>query len=370
MLPTPTSAAPTLSDGTVTLRAHRAEDVVGVYEQCQDPLSQRWTTIPLPYALADAKRFVGEVMPGGWQRGTEWAFAIEHGGRYGGTVSLRDEGSGRAEVAYGSHPDVRGTGVMERALRLLLTWGFEQRGLETVVWWANDGNWASRKLAWRLGFSFDGTVRHWLPQRGELLDGWVGTLLRDDPRQPSTPWLDCPVVEGRGLRLRPITAEDAPRIVEACTDAETQRWLGQLPSPYTLEDALVYVESRTRMHAEGSGETWAVTEPGDDRILGTVGWFNHVPSVEAEIGYWVHPDARGRGVATRALALATDYAVDRLGVQKVTCFAAVGNVGSRRVIEANGFRQYGVERLSANVREGRADLALYDVLAEEWAVRR
>ena len=50
-----------------------------------------------------------------------------------------------------------------------------------MIWWAHAGNWASRKLAWRLGFSFDGTVRQWLPQRGELRDGWVGTLLRGEP---------------------------------------------------------------------------------------------------------------------------------------------------------------------------------------------
>ena len=57
---------------------------------------------------------------------------------------------------------------MERALRLLLEWGFAEQGLQTVVWWANEGNWASRRLAWRLGFTFEGTLRRWLPQRGEL----------------------------------------------------------------------------------------------------------------------------------------------------------------------------------------------------------
>ena len=55
-----------------------------------------------------------------------------------------------------SHPWARGRGVMERALRLLLEWGFAERDLQTVIWLARRGNWASRRLAWRLGFSFDG----------------------------------------------------------------------------------------------------------------------------------------------------------------------------------------------------------------------
>jgi hypothetical protein len=51
--------APTLTDGTVTIRPHRPGDVRGVLEQSQDPLSQQWTTIPVPYSLADAEVFVG-----------------------------------------------------------------------------------------------------------------------------------------------------------------------------------------------------------------------------------------------------------------------------------------------------------------------
>src|SRR4051794_38029527 len=177
----PLVPVPTLTDGVVTLRGHRDDDIERCWEQCQDPVSQAWTTVPVPYSRDDATRFVREAMPGGWASDQEWAFAVEvrsdgGGSRYAGTVSLRNEGDGRAEIAFGSHPDVRGQGVIERALRLLLDWGFAPhgRGLHSVIWWANDGNWPSRKLAWRLGFSFDGTVRRRLPQRGELIDGWVG----------------------------------------------------------------------------------------------------------------------------------------------------------------------------------------------------
>ncbi|WP_193609566.1 GNAT family N-acetyltransferase [Nocardioides lijunqiniae] len=355
----------TLTDGVVTIRPHRHEDAPGVLEQCQDPESQRWTSVPVPYSLAQAQEFVNETVAVGWLSDTEWAFAIEAEGRFAGTISLRNEGSGRAEIAYGAHPWVRGTGHVHRALRLLLDWGFDEQGLGTVIWWAHRGNWASRKAAWRLGFDVDGTVRRWLTQRGEIHDAWVGTLLREDPRGPRSTWLECPVLEEDGLRLRPIVASDAPRIQEACSEERTQRWLGQLPSPYTLDDAHAYVESRTQQLAEGSGVTWAVTSLEDDAILGTIGWFRWVPEVECEIGYWTHPDARGRGLMTRAMGVVTRHVVQELGVARVTAYAAVGNTASRRVIEANGFQQYGVERLGILLRDGRADMALYDVLAAE-----
>src|SRR4051794_21977907 len=205
---------PTLTDGVVTLRAHRADDVEGVLEQSRDARSQRWTTVPVPYERADAVHFVAELVPRGWAGNTEWAFALEAEGRFAGTVSLRSAGSGRAELGYGAHPWARGTGYAERGLRLLLEWGFAELDLRTVIWWAHVGNWASRRLAWRLGFSVEGTLRDWQPQRGELCTSWVGTLLRDDPRQPRSTWLENPVVGGDGVRLRPFTPDDVPRVVE------------------------------------------------------------------------------------------------------------------------------------------------------------
>ena len=359
-------AVPTLTDGPVVLRGHREEDVTGVFEQCQDPVSQRWTTVPVPYSLDDARRFVTEQVPRAWADGSMWSFAVEVDGRFAGTVELADEGDGRLEVAYGSHPWVRGTGSMERAVRLLVEWGFADRGAAVIVWRANRGNWASRKLAWRLGFTFDGTIRSALPQRGELLDAWVGTLLADDDRAPRGRWLEVPVLEADGLRLRPWRESDATRIVEACSDERTQAWLGQMPRPYGESDALAWLEQQRETRARGISVAWAVVDAGDDVALASVSYFGLVPEVEAEIGYWAHPDARGRGLMTRAMGRVVRHLFEDVGVRRVSAGAAVDNAASRHVIEANGLRQFGVERLGTVVRTGRADIAWYDVLLEEW----
>jgi RimJ/RimL family protein N-acetyltransferase len=359
--------APTLTDGVVTLRAHRPDDVARIVEQSRDPVSIAWTTVPVPYAESDAEDYALRVLPSGWAEGSEWAFAVEVEGRYAGTVSLRDEGPGRAEIAYGSHPDVRGTGTILRALRLLVDWGFAELDLETMVWQAFTGNWSSRRLAWRLGFTVEGTLRRYLPQRGERRDAWIGTLLEDDPREPRSTWLDVPVLEGEGFRLRPVRGADAPRIQEGTAEPTTAHWLGHKPAPYTMDDATRYVERRRELEATGQCVTWAVADPDDDRILGTVLWFNWTPDVECEVGWWLHPDARGRGLATRAVRLVVDHVFENLGVQRVTAFAAADNTASRAVMERLGFRLYGIERYGAWVRDDHVDMALYDVTASEWA---
>jgi len=374
------ASVPTLSDGVVTLRAHREEDVDGVLEQGVDPASVRWTRVPVPYSRDDAKRFVREVMPGGWATDQEWGFAVEAldpsgSPRFAGTVGLRDEGAGRAEIAYGAHPWARGTGHVERALRLLLAWGFRSpaeggRGLETVVWWAEEGNWASRKIAWKVGFSCDGTVRRWLDERDGLVDGWVGTLSRDDPQQPRHPWLDVPRIHGDGVVLRLHRDEDAPRVREACTDERTVYWLGTLPHPYTRETAEQFVRLRSHDMALGTALHWVIADPDDDRLLGAVSLMGIGSHAGTEVGYWAHPDARGRGVMSEAVRLAVRHAfVDvedgGLGLDKVRLVSAVDNTASIRVAEVNGFREVGVERAGTICRDGRHDVVIFDLLADD-----
>ncbi len=182
-----------------------------------------------------------------------------------------DRAAGVAEIAFGSHPSVRGRGVMERAVRLLLTWGFEDADLHTVWWRAHVGNWASRRLAWKVGFRTEGRVRQWVTQRGLRHDAWVGSLLRGDPREPRNPWLRAPVLEGDGVRLRPFRDTDVARIVEGCSDETTQQWLGPMPSPYRAIDAAAYLLGVEEKHATGAGVTWAVVDPTSDRLLGLGG---------------------------------------------------------------------------------------------------
>jgi RimJ/RimL family protein N-acetyltransferase len=364
----PEHRAPTLRDGDVVLRALGEQDVVGCYEQAIDPASVRWTHTPTPYSLDDARAFCGPVAAQKWADGSEWVFAVEHDGAWAGSVALRDRGHGVAEIGYGAHPAARGTGVTERALRLLLAWGFAERSVSTVLWRAKVGNWASRKLAWRLGFTVDGLLRHTYEHRGELCDAWLGTLRAGEEQRPSTRWLVPTPLEDASVRLRALRETDVPRIVEACSEERTQHWLGQMPTPYTDDDARAWLEVNTEGQSTGRKVTWAVADPDDDRLLGAINAFD-IGEVDCEIGYWAHPEARGRGLTTAAMRLVTQYCFDELAVRRVRAVAALDNAASRHVIESVGLRQTGVERLGTRLRTGHADAALYDVLAEEWSER-
>lgn len=366
---------PTLTDGLVTLRAPNDDDVEGSYEQCQDQLSQEWTTIPVPYTRDDAKTYLRHVVPGGWETDREWGFVVEaldgDHPRFAGTISLRHEGSGRAEIAYGSHPWARGRGVMERALRLLLDWGFAERDLQTVLWLARRGNWASRRLAWRLGFSFDGTLRSWLPQRDGLCDAWSGTLRRGDPRAPAYPWLDIPTIRGAAVVLRATNDADLVRLVEGANDPLVQKY-SQTLREHAPHDVRSMRERELGLREEaalGTSVTWSVADPATDELLGWIALFGMHGRGEAEIGYWAHPAARGRGAMIHACQLAVRHAfVDAedggLGLSRLTANVATVNPTSQRVVERAGFAPIGRARGSTLLGDGsHVDSILYDRVA-------
>lgn len=376
---------PRLTDGLVTLRAHEIADAGSVHEQAEASVMLRLPGLPPETTAEDALGFVRDTAPRRWRTGEEWTFAVEApdgdptaevlAPRYVGTVGLRPLGDGRAQVVFGSLPWARGRGYVVRALRLLLDWGFGERDLRSVLWTAEKGNWASRKVAWRLGFTRDGTLRRWLVRDGELCDAWVGVLTAADERQPKGPWLEVPRVQGRDVALRSLRDDDLQRLVEACSDERSAYWLTRLPSPYTTDDARSYLETRREQLATGDGLTWAATSPTSDELLGVVSLFDLDPGEDAEVGYWTHPAARGRGVMTEACALVVRHAFvpaedGGLGLRRMRVEVAEGNDASRHVVEANGFAATGRRRAAHRFRDGSAaDLLLYDLLVEEFRPR-
>ncbi|MBW9216466.1 GNAT family N-acetyltransferase [Mumia sp. zg.B53] len=352
---------PVLTDGRVTLRPHRLDDVAAVVEQCRDPETLRWTTIPLGYDTAMGTGFVTEMVPEGWGSGAEHAFAVEvtdaHGSpRYAGTVSLRDVGAGRADIGFVAHPAVRGDGVTTSALQLLLGYGFETLGLHTVIWWADQGNWASRKVVWRCGFTFGGTVHRWLPERGEYRDGWVATLHRDDVREASTLWWDLPTLRGDRICARPFEPADDDRLVEGGNDASVQQWMPSFPSPYGLPDAAAFRATTLDAAANGAAFSWALVDSVTDDLLGAVG-VPHRSDTGAEIGYWLLADERGKGYAREAVDLVVDHAFtprDRGGLGALRAYVRIdeGNRDSLDVARACGFEMAGAERAGTVRRDG------------------
>jgi RimJ/RimL family protein N-acetyltransferase len=371
---TPQAAPPTapeLRDGDVRLRPHTHDDVDDMVQMCRDPEMARWTSVPQPYGREHAEAFVHDIVPRGWadhhHRG--WAIeAVDDDGtpRFAGNVDVR--GGPVADVGFALHPWARGRGVMHRALRLATAWCFDEAQVAVVHWRAHVGNTASRRAAWRAGFTFDGTTPALLFERGRLVDAWVGHLLPGDDDRPRTPWLVAPQVTGQRARLRPWRESDVQRTVEACSDKRTRFWLPHLPQPYTEADARSYLVSLEEQASLGRQVGFAVADPHTDELLGSLGVMD-ITDGSAEIGYWTHPDARGRGVMSEAVSLAAALALKEpaqggLGLRRLLLRASGGNSASRQVASVAGFQQTGVEHAVTRLGDGVwADDVRYELVA-------
>src|SRR5665811_1884200 len=163
------------------------------------------------------------------------------------------------------------------------------------------------------------------------------------------------------LTLRPLTESDVDDVTEACQDADTLRWL-PIPRPYTRANAEWFIGTfAPALRESGEGIVFAIQSAG--RLVGVID-LKHVNWVYrvAEVGYWVAPWARGRGVASRATVALSEWAICGHGFERVELFAATGNIASQRAAEKAGFVREGVARNAGYVHDGRVDLVLFSLV--------
>jgi RimJ/RimL family protein N-acetyltransferase len=187
--------------------------------------------------------------------------------------------------------------------------------------------------------------------------------------------LTIETADGRSVALRPLRAEDAPRVQEACSDPETVTWLGgeTINERYSLEHARGFIDSALAAVAAGSHMSWAIADTATDELLGHISLIGSggVLTDTAALGYWAHPAVRGAGVTTAAALAVVGEALGPTacggnGLRRLTLRAAVGNVASQRVAEAAGFVRTGRTRQSDRLIDGTyADEFTYDALATD-----
>jgi RimJ/RimL family protein N-acetyltransferase len=170
-----------LTDGVVLLTRPSDVDIDRIAELCQDPEIQEWTAeLPSPYLRSDAEIFVHELVPRAWRENRPvWGIRDAATKTLHGVVSVDLDAGG--EVGFWMGAESRNRGWTTRALRLVVKAAF-QGDADHLRWRAFVGNAASRRVAIKVGFKMDGTIRRALQQRGVWRDAWVATLLPDEVR--------------------------------------------------------------------------------------------------------------------------------------------------------------------------------------------
>jgi RimJ/RimL family protein N-acetyltransferase len=184
--------------------------------------------------------------------------------------------------------------------------------------------------------------------------------------------LEAATLAAGPVQLRAWHDGDVERVQQACSDVESQRWLTALPSPYRRADAEAYVASRAEEMALGHAVYWCVADPTSDTCLASMAlMLGGRGDATGELGWWAHPDARGRGVVTRAARLAAEHAFadsarGGLGLRRLLVRTRVGNAASAAVATRLGFTLVGRDRSAVADRDGaRHDELRFDLLPGE-----
>jgi RimJ/RimL family protein N-acetyltransferase len=117
--------------------------------------------------------------------------------------------------------------------------------------------------------------------------------------------------------------------------------------------------------ANGTREAFAIVD--DERtILGVA----LAPAIDretatVELGYVIQAAARGRGIASRALALLTEWAFESLEAERIELYISPENEGSKRVAAKNGYMYEGTLRSMQFKQDVRADTEIWSKLSTD-----
>jgi len=166
------------------------------------------------------------------------------------------------------------------------------------------------------------------------------------------------------LRVRLPTEDDVDVIAPAFQDPDVGGEAG-LP-PFDAETLRMVQRTRlAEMRAAGLLSPYVIEDLESGRLLGGAALHHLDPMRDVvEVGYWLFADARGRGVATRAVGALIEHAFAN-GILRVEAHVRVGNTASERVLGRLGFEREGVKRRLLRHEGRRVDATLFSLLAED-----
>ena len=183
-------------------------------------------------------------------------------------------------------------------------------------------------------------------------------------------WFPVPPLADDVVLLRPWREADVPGMVLAFSDPVMQRFSWRT-TPYTETDARDYFAEQEEARLRGDELNFALVGPHDqDVVLGCAYLYEvRLDHSRAAVGYWLAPEARGRGAATHAVRLLARWAFAELGLARLELTCGPDNEPSQHVAERCGFSREGLLRSHVPFKGARRDSLIYSLLPGELRPR-
>ncbi len=155
--------------------------------------------------------------------------------------------------------------------------------------------------------------------------------------------MEVSILQGEQIFLRRLTEDDATQdYVDWMNDPEINQYLESRFYEQTIESTKAFIRSVTNENNYQFGIFLKDTGKHIGNIK--IGSINHTHRF-ADIGFLIG-DKRcwGRGIATEAIKLATDFAFNTLKLHKLWGGAYSPNIGSMKAFLKNGYQQEGAKK--------------------------
>lgn len=197
---------------------------------------------------------------------------------------------------------------------------------------------------------------------------------------------DPPILETPRLFLRKVVKSDYKDMFDYARDPEVSRYLLWWPHP-TEEYTKSYTASLQKQYRMGEffdfgiclkGEESLNTRPSLDkrrfppaRLIGTCGFTSFdFQSKCGEVGYVLHPDFWGRGIAAEAVGEIIRFGFTKLGLNRIEAKYMPENSRSRRVLEKCGMSYEGTARQSMLIKGDYCDIGCCSIIKSEYDERK
>ena len=165
------------------------------------------------------------------------------------------------------------------------------------------------------------------------------------------------------ILLRPWSTDDLACVEAASRDPRIPE-MTTVPSEYREAEGRAWIARQHGRLDLGEGLSLAIADVEDAVARGYAGLLLREMLRTAGIGYWLVPDARGGGRATRAVGLLARWALAEAGVDRVEAHVEPGNDASQRVLERAGFRRERLLRSYLSFPTRRADALVYVLMSD------
>ena len=179
----PTQTFPTIDLGDYILREQKIADAEDFFKYYSDPVVNKYIVSSIPTNIDEARlelRYWINVFD--YNDGIYFAIAKKSDNQMIGSVGISsvNRNHNRIEASYDLAQEYWGKGIMTKALKAVLKYGFEELKFNRIEAFAMAGNIGSNKVLAKCGFSFEGNLRQHRFHNGRYVDIGIYSALRQE----------------------------------------------------------------------------------------------------------------------------------------------------------------------------------------------